>query len=153
MNTIKFSKNITDKQSEGINIKDAGVLLEKVNISNFELKQSGNQSWKVYGHKRHDTDQALIVLFQEGSGLSDDDFNEAVGVFKDSKLRILAKEKLIINLQASYRDLMMITLGLGSESAGDKKIREAKEKLTLNLEKRGLSPDDIQDVIRETFLI
>ena len=86
MNVIKFSKNITDKQSQGINIKDAGVLLEKVNISNFELKQSGNQSWKVYGHKRHDTDQALIALFQEGSGLSDNDFNKVVGVFIKSKL-------------------------------------------------------------------
>ena len=153
MNTIKFSKHINDKQADAINLENASKSLEKVNISNFELKQNANESWKVYGHKRHDTDQALIVLFQEGSGLEDDDFNTAAGVFKDSKLRGLAKEKLVINLQSSYRDLMMITLGLGSESAGDKKIREAKEKLTLNLEKRGLSPDDIQDVIRETFLI
>lgn len=132
MDTIKFSKNVTDKQAKGLDLDKASKALEGVMIRDLEVKQSGNGGWKFHATKRVDIKVALEAM-------TGDD------VMK------LAREKLIINKQSAYRDSMMDALGLNPESATAKKIRVATEALFIQLKKKGMKDNDIQEIIANTF--
>ena len=128
MNIIKFSKNVTDKIAQGIDIVEAEKVLDKLNIRSFAVKQNDNEQWKLHGTKKHDLVIAIQNMTQE-------------------EVDKLATEKLVINLQSDFRNDMMTALGIGTETADTKK----KRKLHDSLAKKGLSEDDIQDVIALTF--
>lgn len=132
MDTIKFSKNVNDGQAKKVKLEDAIKLLDAVMIHDFEVKQTANESWKFHGTRKHDLTVAIDNMDIED-------------------LKKLAREKLIINLQSQFRDLMMATLGLGTEGAGAKKLRESKERLKTQLENTGLDISEIDSIVEKTF--